>query len=428
MNTEKPVHVDSYYAASANRIPDYPDLTDTIDCDVAIVGAGLSGLSAALELAECGYKVAVLEAARVAWGASGRNGGQVGIAYSCDLEYLKNKVGCDATQQLWRISLEALELVKQRVRDYQIDCDLTPGVMLAALKPRQQRELERWQALLENEYAYSSLELWSGNELTNKLACQRYVAGLYDSNTAHLHPLNYTLGLATTATAAGVDIFEASPVVRVDGTANPVAYTPKGQVRSRYLIYAGNAYINELEPRLRRKIMPVGTYIIATEPLSEQRARALITNNMAVSDIQFVLDYYRLSADRRLLFGGKVSYSTREPGNLKQAMRKDMLKVFPQLADVRIDYGWGGFVAITRNRAPHLGRLRDNIYFAQGFSGHGVALTGIAGRLIAEAIAGTAERFDVFTRIPHQNFPGGARLRMPLLVLAMMYYRLRDCL
>jgi gamma-glutamylputrescine oxidase len=424
----KPDHIDSYYSATAQTLPDYPMLSESIECDVCVIGGGLTGLSAALELAERGYRAIVLEAARVGWGASGRNGGQASAAYACDMTLLQTLLGRDDARRLWDMSVAAVELIKQRIERYRIDCDLKPGVMLAALKPRQRSDLEQWQALAASEYAYPELQLLTGKALREQLDSPRYIAGLYDPQAVHLHPLNYTIGLARAATTAGALIFEDSPVQQVDQSIYPVAHTAAGQVRSRYLLFAGNAYLGRLQPRLSSTIMPVGTYMIATEPLGEARSRALIANDMAVADIQFVLDYYRLSADRRLLFGGKVSYSTLAPPHLRQLMRFDMLKVFPQLSDVAIDYAWGGHVAITMNRAPHFGRLAGNSYFAQGFSGHGLALTGLAGRLIAEAIAGNAERFDVFTRIRHRSFPGGRGLRTPLLVLAMAYYRLRDLL
>ena len=337
-------------------------------------------------------------------------------------------VGESDAQLLWKIADDSVAYTRSQIKRFDIQCDLKDGHLHAAVKPRHLRELESWRLEMEHEYGYQGLKLLDRTQLGKVLDTDAYLGGLLDPNSGHLHPLNYTLGLARAAEDAGVTIFEGSAVTKVSHTAQPVVSTTEGQVRCRHVVFCGNAYLGDVEKKLRNKYMPVGTYIIATEPLGKERALALIRNDMAVADMNFVLDYYRLSGDYRLLYGGRVSYSTLQPLNLERAMRPRMLKIFPGLEDVRIEYGWGGFVAITVNRAPHFGRLRDNIYFAQGFSGHGIALTGMAGKLMAEAIAGTAEKFDVFTRIPHMSFPGGRLLRTPALVLGMAYYRLRDML
>jgi gamma-glutamylputrescine oxidase len=261
-----------------------------------------------------------------------------------------------------------------------------------------------------------------------QIASDRYLAGTHDPRSGHLHPLNYTLGLAAAATRAGARLFEGSRALAWEGGETVRVRTAGGSVRCRHLALCGNAWLGDTAPSLARRIMPVGTYIVATEPLGEARARALIANDAAVTDINWVLDYFRRSRDHRLLFGGRVSYSGLDPFNTANATRQRMLQVFPQLRDARIEYSWGGYVDITMNRAPDFGRLAPNVYYLQGFSGHGITLTGIAGKLLAEAIAGTAERFDVFSRIPHREFPGGALLRRPALVLAMLWYRLRDLL
>lgn len=409
-------------------MPEYPQLFGEESADVCVIGAGLTGVSCALELARQGYRVIVLEAHRVAWGASGRSGGQMIFGYSCGEGTLKTLVGPGEARKLWDMSLEAVELVRDRVSRYDIDCDLTPGHFHAALKPRQMRALEAWQKTLSGEYGYRSPELWDRQTTRGSLGTDRYIGGLYDANSGHLHPLNYTLGLAAAAEKAGAVFFESSRAVSLSPGPENKVYTETGWVRCPYVILSGNAYLGSLDAGLAARIMPVGTYIGATEPLGADRARSLIANNMAVADTNFVLDYFRLSADYRLLFGGRVSYSTVVPPNLSVAMKRRMLKVFPQLQDAQIEYAWGGYVGITRNRAPDFGRLADNIFYAQGFSGHGIALTGLAGKLMAEAVAGSAERFDVFTRIPHRKFPGGTLLRTPALVLAMFWYRLRDLL
>jgi gamma-glutamylputrescine oxidase len=422
----RPEHVPSYYAATAIGAPDCPQLSGQIEADVCVVGAGYSGLSAALNLAERGYSVVVLEAARIGWGASGRNGGQICSGYAPGMAKVAGWVGRENARRLWDMAEEAKAIIRERVARHNIPCDLKPGYLHGAVKARHMADLQAEVDLLTTEYGYRDARMVSRAEIESMVATRAYHGGLFDAGGGHLHPLNYCLGLARAAIAAGVRIFEGSEVTRLEMGTRPVAHTAGGMVRSRYLVLGGNAYMGDLVPAIRKKIMPVGTYIATTEPLGENRARALIPSDAAVSDTKFVLDYYRLTADHRLLFGGRVSYTTLPPPNLAQAMRRTMLAVYPHLTDVKFEYVWGGNVAITVERTPHLGRLDGNVYFAHGYSGMGVALTGVAGKVIAEAIAGTAERLDVFAKLPHTTFLGGKHLRTPTLALAMTWYRLRD--
>ncbi|ADN75344.1 gamma-glutamylputrescine oxidase [Ferrimonas balearica DSM 9799] len=421
-------HTDSYYAASANQRPEHPRLNGLVEADVCVVGSGITGASAALELANRGYNVVVLEGAKVGWGASGRSGGQMIFGYAAEQAKLAKLVGRDDAHKLWDIADQAVSLTRQRIADHNIDCDLAPGHLHAAIKPRHMDELKGWYDELVDEYGYRSVQMWDKAQVESQMASDNYLGGLFDANSGHLHPLNYTLGLARAAAEAGATFYEQSPVIRIEQGDTVTLHTDNGQVRAKFVVMCCNAYMEGLAPKIESKVMPVGTYITATEPLGEERARELIRNNMAVADINFVLDYFRLSGDHRMLFGGRVSYSKLDPINLAGSMAARMHDVFPQLKGVKQDYTWGGYVGITANRAPHFGRLADNIFFAQGFSGHGIALTGMAGTLMAEAVAGTAERFDLVAQIPHMDFPGGRLFRTPALVLAMAWYRMRDLL
>lgn len=428
-------HAPSYYASSVHPAPDRPALTGSVDCDVCVVGGGIAGCSAALHLAERGYRVVLLEDNRIGWGASGRSGAQAIYGLAAPQSKLIRLAGPDAARAIWDVTVEALALIRELIARHQIDCDWSPGHMLTAIKQRHDAEIHAELEELRDHYQYQSVRYMPRDEVRSVLATDRYVGALYDSRSGHLHPLNYTLGLAAAAERAGVRIFEGTRALDFNtvgggptGSRAVRIRTPNGEVRSQHAVLCGNVYLGDTAPSLSSKIMAVATYIVATEPLGADRARGLIANNAAVSDMNWVLDYFRLSADHRLLFGGRVNYSGLSSFDAPSATRARMLGVFPQLADVRVDFAWGGDVDITLNRAPHFGRLAPNVYFLQGFSGHGIALTGIAGKLVAEAIAGTAERFDVFARIPHGDFPGGAVLRRPALVLAMLYYRIKDLL
>ncbi|MFA6987366.1 MAG: FAD-dependent oxidoreductase [Arenimonas sp.] len=415
------------YEATATPLPQQPRLEGRHTADVCILGAGLTGLSTAIELAEAGLSVVVLEGRRVGWGASGRSGGQAIFGYSCDQSKLAALIGMADSRRLFDWSLEGVRMIHERCARYDIDCDWRAGHAHVPLKPRQVVELKAWQRDLAENHGYE-VQWWEREQLREQLASDRYLGALFDPNSGHLQPLKYTLGLARAALKLGVRIFEESEVIELQRGDKPVLRTASGEVHGDFAVLAGNAYVRGVAPELDAMIMPVGTYIAATEVLGAERARSLIRNDMAVADINWALDYFRLSRDHRLLFGGRASYSTLPPPNLRRTMLRRMTRVFPQLADVKLEHAWGGFVDISMNRAPHWGRLGSNVYFAQGFSGHGIAATGLAGRIIAEAIRGQAGRLDVFAGIKHRPFPGGRAFRTPLLVAAMAWFKLRDAL
>lgn len=422
----------SYYEASVTRRAPAAALAERTRADVCVVGGGYAGLSAALELADRGYEVVLLEAQRVGWGASGRNGGQVIVGFGSDGESaIEQQFQREEARRAWEVSVEGLRLVHERIGRFGIECEYQPGYLSLAVKPRKAQALRRWMDHVHNAYGYPLR--WIGPaEIGQWVASGRFHAATYDEASGHLHPLKYCLGLADAALARGVRVHENSPVFVVERGARPLVKTAQGECECRFVVLGGNVYLGEygdaIAPEVAARIMPVGTYMIATAPLGRQRAEALMRGRPAASDTNFVLDYFRLSADDRLLFGGGDSYSASAPRDIIARIRSSMLKVFPQLADLDIPYAWGGFVDISMNKAPDFGRLGGNIYYMQGFSGHGLALAGMAGKLVALAIAGQAERFDLFSRIRHHAFPGGALMRTPALVLGMMYYRLRDAL
>jgi gamma-glutamylputrescine oxidase len=417
---------DSYYLATAPDTLGLAPLDGSVDCDACVVGGGLAGLSAAIELRRAGMSVVLLEGMQVGWGASGRNGGQVLSGLACDMSVVQRQLGSEAARAIWEMTLEAVALVAERREQFGIDCDWQPGYIAAAVNARKARELVEWVEDLAKRYGYREMQLVEGPAVREWIASPRYHSLAFDPRGGHLHPLRYTQGVARAAAGLGVRLHERSRVVRLERGAQPRVHTARGSVRCRQLLLAGNVYLEGLVPQINSRIMPVGTFIAASAKLDEARARALIPNRAAVCDTNFVLDYFRLSGDNRMLFGGRVSYSTIAPLRLAQAMRQRMVGVFPQLQDVEVEHSWGGYVDITMNRAPDFGRIDPNIYYLQGFSGHGLALTGLAGRVAAEAMRGAAERFDLFARLHHRDFPGGAALRTPALVLAMLWYRLRD--
>lgn len=420
---------DSYYEASVVRPPTQPALSGSLNCDVCVLGAGLAGLSAALELAQRGYSVVLLESQRVAFGASGRNGGQLIVGFGTDGENaIEAQLPPADARRAWDISLQGLQLVQQRIRKHLINCDYVPGHLMLATNPRRARQLAQRTEYLAQHYGHHPQWL-AKSELSDWVASTRYHGGTFDPISGHLHPLKYALGLAKAACDAGVQIYEHSTVTQMQAGSKPRLRTARGQVDCHYAVLTGNAYLGEyagLASRIAARIVPVASYMIATEPMPIERADALIRHRAATTDSNFDLNYFRLSADHRLLFGGA---DTAIPVRAHQAsvrLHKRMLAIFPQLSDLGIAHTWGGFCDTSFNRAPDFGRIGDNVYYLQGFSGHGLGTTGIAGQMVAELIAGQAERFDLFARIRHWSLPGGTALRRPTLSLALAYYRMLD--
>ncbi|CAD5366118.1 gamma-Glu-putrescine oxidase, FAD/NAD(P)-binding [Rubrivivax sp. A210] len=429
LDTDLSLARNSYYAATSPREPAFAPLQGDARCDVAIVGGGLSGLAAALDLRQRGFDVALLEAREIGSGASGRNGGQAIHGLACDQELIEFQLGATDARLVWDMSIEALDLLRERIKEHAIACEWRDGWLGVARTPGKARELLRSGERAEKRYGYRMQGLAAG-ELGHWIASPEFHGGLYDPRSGHLHPLKYTRGLARAAAAAGARLHEGSEVLVLEQGTQPILRTARGSLRASQVLLAGNVYLGALAPQLAPRIMPVGTYIACSEVLPEALADSLIPSRSAVCDNNFVLDYFRTTDDNRMLYGGRVSYSTRTPGRLAESMRQRMVLTFPQLEGRHIEYAWGGFVDITMNRAPDFGRLGEqrNIYYLQGYSGHGLALSGLAGRLVAEAMAGDASRFDVFAQLGHRNFPGGTRLRTPALVLGMAWYRLRDML
>jgi gamma-glutamylputrescine oxidase len=421
-------HPPSWYLATARDLRAWPPLTGSATADVCVVGGGYTGLSAALHLAGRGYSVVVLEARRVGWGASGRNGGQLGTGQRREESELEARFGPATARELFRLAIAARDLVRDLVARHRIDCDLTPGQLLCAAKPEHLAGLAERAAKLARDYGYPHQQVLSRAELRQAVDSPLYHGGVRDTGAWHLHPLNYALGLARAAAEAGVRLHEQSAVTGYDlrGSGGPVRVrTPQGEVTARYLVLACNGYLGGLEPRIASRIMPINNFLVATAPLGDL-AHRLIADRACVHDTLFVVNYFRLSPDGRLIFGGGENSTHRFPADLAAFVRRPLLRVFPQLAATALEHAWGGTLAITLNRLPHLGRLGPHVYFAHGYSGHGISTATLAGQLMAEAIAGTAERFDVFARLPPPPFPGGTLLRWPGQVLGMLWFALRD--
>lgn len=394
--------------------------------DVCVIGGGVTGCSAALHLAERGYSVVLLEAGEIGHGASGRSGGQILPGLGTDISTIEKALGIERARDVWEMSREAVRLTAELIERHAIPCELAWGYLHAAVKPRHVEELREFQERMARDYGYTAMTMLEGEALREHVVTDAYPAALFDAEGGHLHPLNYTLGLARAAQRAGVRIHPHSAVTRIRRGRPAQVETARGSVKAEQVILAANAYQSGLVPELGGRLMRAANYMIATAPLSEAQAAQVLPRNDALADANFVLDYYRLSAGRRLIYGGEVSYDGREPPRLQARMDAKIARLFPVLAGVPIEYRWGGDVGITLNRAPDFGRVDDNLYYAQGYSGHGMAMAGLAGKLLAETIAGHSERFDIFAAMPHRRFPGGAALRKPLLVLATNFYKLRD--
>ena len=419
----------SYYEASAVRpLADDPMLDGSLEADVCVIGAGFAGLSVALECRARGLSVIVLDAHRPGWGASGRNGGQTLVGFAKD-EVIEKQLGLEGARAAWAMSVEGVALVRERIERYGIQCDFTSGYLTVATKPKRVPDLRSWMEDASSRWGYTKLSWLDTDEIRARVASERYLAGVYDPVSGHLHPLKYCLGLAEAARNEGALLFAHSPVIEVVRGARPVVRTATGEVRCRFVAACGNATIgNVLPAAVAAHIAPIASYIVATEPLGEERASALIQGRAAVCDNNFFLDYFRVSADHRVLFGGRASSTGASPAQLSEQIRKRMVGVFPQVADARVEFAWGGFVDVTRNRAPDFGSIDPNYFYVQGFSGHGVALTGIAGRVAAQAMAGETAAFDLFAQLRHARFPSGPALRGPALELGMLYHRIRELL
>lgn len=418
-------HVDSCYAATANRQLDFAPLQGAVEADVCVIGGGYTGLSSAVHLAERGYRVVLLEAERVGWGASGRNGGQCTIGQRQPQEELEEKFGDDEARRLWELGVEAVSTVRDLIDRHDIACDLKRGNLVCAAK-RSDADWYRGHAEHMRERYGLDCRFVEGEELRRLSGTDVFRGGLLEHESAHLHPLNYALGLAAAAAGLGVDIHERSRVTGYDEASPTTVRTAGGQVRAPYVVLGCNGYLGRLEKRVAGRIMPINNFVLATEPLPEARQRELNPEDLCMYDAKFVVNYWKLTGDGRVLFGGGENYTRRFPSDIRAFVRRYMLHHYPQLADARIEYGWGGTLAVTMNRLPCFGRLDPDIYYALGFSGHGVQIATLAGKLIAEAVAGTAERFDVMARLPSPRFPGGTLLRWPGLVAGMLYHALKD--
>jgi gamma-glutamylputrescine oxidase len=418
-------HTTSYYAASANPSPERPKLQGDQLIDICVVGAGYSGLSAALHLAEKGFKVAIIEGARVGWGASGRNGGQIVNGLNASLQTIKRRYGQDTANFVAGLVQEGGEIIRERVATYDIQCDLKHGNTFTGLTAAHMRELDERRTLWAS-YGLHNQDMLSKSELRDHIGSDVYAGGMIDHTGGHMHPLNLCLGEAAAFEKLGGVIYEQSPVISCDTEADkPVVRTREGTMTCNTLLLCGNAYLGHVVPALTARVMPVSTQMMATVPLGD-KADELLPTDKCVEDVRYILDYFRLSADKRLIFGGGTVYGGTDPADVVAKLRPAMEKVYPQLKGVKIDHAWSGNFALSFSRVPQMGRLGNNTYFAHGYSGHGVTGSHTFGRILSEAVAGDRARFDVFAKVPWYPFPGGRMFRVPYSMMGSWYYALRD--
>jgi gamma-glutamylputrescine oxidase len=417
---------DSYYAATARPLAPFPQAQGDLTCDVCVIGGGFTGLSSALHLAQRGYDVVLLDAQRVGFGASGRNGGQVGQGQRLDQDTLEAMVGKQHARDLWKLANQSVDLVRELSASDEVHTDFHDGIIHADHRQRYVPESRDYVDKLNTEYGYDKIRFLDLEECRHLVNSQSYYGGTLDTGAGHIHPLDFALGLARMALKAGVRIFEKSKVVDLQHGDPAQVRTTSASVRARFVVLGCNGYLGDLQKRVAARVMPINNYVIATEPMSPDQQEEVIRNNFAVADTKFVVNYFRFSDDHRLLFGGTESYRYKFPSNIAAAVRRPMLGLFPQLENTRIDYAWGGTVGITLNRMPHFERLSGNILSFSGYSGHGVGMATLAGQIAAETIGAQAERFDIMANVPIRPFPGGTALRSPLLVLGMLWFSLRD--
>ncbi|HET6387850.1 FAD-binding oxidoreductase [Hyphomicrobium sp.] len=420
-------YIRSYYAATANDQTRYPALEGTVKADVCVIGGGFSGVATALTMAERGRSVVLLEAKRIGWGASGRNGGQMigGISGEATI---KKQLGAAGAKLVRDIRYRGHEIIESRIAKYGIACDLQYGWMEVAARPRHMNHMRAYVEDRIKDGDGGGLEIVEADQMPRVLGTSSYYGGYIDRRSGHLHPLNLVRGEANAAAQLGVQIFENSPAIKVHGGAKPWVETERGRVEAGSIVIGGEIFNRFGQPALKGLMLPAGSYIIATEPLTGSDTASVDPQNFAVADSNVVLDYYRMTPDRRMLFGGRCNYTNRDPADIAGTMRPRMIEVFPQLKDARVEFSWGGTIAIVVNRVPAIGRLEPNLYYLQGYSGHGVNATHIAAEIVSDAICGTTEQFDLFDRIKHTRLPLSDIAGNYMLALGMLYYRIRDLL
>lgn len=425
-NDKQGQYPDSWYAATAKPLEAFPPLQGDTKADVCVIGAGYTGLSTALHLAEMGRDVVLVEAHKVGFGASGRNGGQLGSGQRMEQDDLEAMLGAETADRLWTLAEDAKDLVRDLVKKHDIDCHLKPGIAHACFNAREVRHEHEYVAFLQDRYGYDQIEPLDRDQLHAICPSAKYVGGSLDMGAGHLHPLGFALGLARAAKLAGVRIYEETRVDDIENGSQPVVRTEQGRVMADQVVLACNGYLGDLNRKVAARVMPINNFIAATRPLSDSELDGVLRRDVAIADSKFVINYFRLSHDKRLLFGGGETYGYKFPSDIAATVRKPMSEIYPQLRDVEIDYAWGGTLGITMKRMPYLVRLGPNMLSASGYSGHGVGTATHAGQLMALALAGQSDGFDTMSRVPAPAFPGGQMMRSPLLALAMTWFALRD--